>query len=212
MTLLLTLTACPSTLDALFGRDGEPPPGTAAVDGEWDTGTAFVVWHGSFTWDPAAERLEASRGYGAQLAIGRELVCDISADFESVGHGPVGCPDCTWSFTTRLIGGGTEGEYCGSFLQQTVFQDFSYRDFYFSSELDGFGWTESYLYSYGTAEYALEDVVWAHIDGTRYNGWYLYGYNLAGAVTGVFGDQYSAEFLRYAAGQNGRRAYYYFVY
>lgn len=212
MVLLFLFVGCPSPFGGFFGTDGTSVDGpTTGVDGD-DTGTAFVVWHGSFQWEPESESFSATRGYGALSAKGGELICDISADFVGVGLGPVGCPDCTWSFTTELAGGRTEGEYCDSFLQQTVFDEFGYQDFYFSSELNGFGWTEYYLYSYGTATYALEDVVWAHISGSRYNGWYLYGYNLAGAVTGVFGDQYGADFVRYAAGQNGRRAYYYFEY
>jgi hypothetical protein len=212
MFALVLLSACPQTVSSLFGSDPlSPPPEEPVVEGN-DTGTAFVVWHGSFVWDPAADTLEATRGYGAMLSTDRSFICDIWASFESVGVGPVGCPDCTWSFQTRVTGGGTEGDYCDAFLQQTVFDDFGYQDFYFGRELDGFGFTRAYDYSYGSTVYALEDVVWAHIDATRYNGWYLYGYNLSGAVTGVEGDEYAATFLRYAAGQNGRRAYYYFWY
>ncbi len=212
MALFLTLLGCPFSIGDLFGEVESPPEPRPPVERSDDTGTAFVVWHGSFTWDPEREHLAATRGYGAMVSNGNELVCDISADFKSVGLGPVGCPDCTWSFTTELTGGGTEGDYCDAFIQPTVFEEFGYGDFYFATELDGFGWTDAYLYSYGTTTYALEDVVWAHISGTRYNGWYLYGYNLSGSVTGVVGDQYAATFLRYAAGQNGLRAYYYFEY
>ncbi len=212
MVFLVFSLGCPSPFSGFFGTDREleSPPGSDP--GASDTGTAFVVWHGSFAWEPESESFTAMRGYGALSAKGGELVCDISADFVGVGLGPVGCPECTWSFTTQLVGGRTEGDYCSSFLAPTVFSEFGYQDFYFADGLDGFGWTEYYLYAYGSATYALEDVVWAHISGTRYNGWYLYGYNLSGAVTGVVGDAYGAEFLRYAAGQNGRRAYYYFEY
>lgn len=209
--LLLFVLGCPVDLDDLFPST-PTDSGDGGSDGGRDTGTAFVTWHGHVSFDPDEESLVASRGIAAFLTKEQDYVCDIAANFVSTGAGAPGCPDCAWSFTTRLTGGGTTGELCEAFLEPTLFDQVTYQDLYFAQQLDGFGWTDEFVYDYGMYVYDLEDVVWAHISGPSYNGWYLYGYNFKGSVTGVFGDRYDAEFRRYASGNNGQLLYYYFYY
>lgn len=210
MALLWLATGCPAGLDGIFPSTPTDIPDDGEGFGH-DTGTAFVVWHGRVTFDAVAESLAASRGLAAFRAKEQDYVCDISADFVSTGPGAPGCPECSWSFTTRMVGGGTTGELCSAFLEPTVFDQASYTDLYSTRYVDGFGWTESFVYDYGSYVYDLEDVVWAHLDGESANGWFLYGYNFAGSTTGVVGDRYDAEFQRYAA-NNGQLVYYYFYY
>lgn len=217
LAFVVLLTGCPQDWADLFDPtpDGTDPD---RPDNRDDTGTAFVAWHGHVKFDAEADRLEAARGIAAVRATDQAYICDIAADFTSIGAGAPGCPDCAWSFAVQVTGGGTTGDYCDAFTRPTLFDSYGYYDFYFSTWVDGFGWTESFTYEYGSYVYDLEDVVWAHVEGTRpydgmrYSGWYLYGYNFAGTKTGVEGDRYEAEFLRYAAGNNGQRLYYYFYY
>ena len=211
--LLLVLQGCVGDdLIDIFGPGIDVAPDPDPVPEEADTGTAFLVWHGTVDFDPESETLEATRGLAAFRLREQDFICNIFATFESVGPGAAGCPDCEWSFSTRVTGGGTTGEMCDAFGRSTVFDQVSYQDLQSTSYVDGFGWTEAFTYEYGATEYQLEEVVWAHLGGTRYRGWYLYGYNFAGSATGVQGDRYSADFHRYATNQNGTRYYYYFYY
>ncbi|MSQ01008.1 MAG: hypothetical protein EXR71_03820 [Myxococcales bacterium] len=213
LALFVALQGCVADeLIDLFGPGITLAPDPEREPDGADTGTAFLAWHGSVDFDPERQTLTATRGLGAFRLREQDFICDIFATYESVGAGAPGCPDCEWSFSTRVTGGGTSGDWCDAFNGPTVFDKTSYQELYFTTYVDGFGWTEAFAYEYGATEYQLEEVVWAHLTGERYLGWYLYGYNFAGSATGVQGDRYSADFLRYATNQNGARQYYYFYY
>ena len=209
--LVPLLAACPgspTTTDT-----GKVDTGTTDPPAGRDTGTAFVSWHGTLSYDPVEESLVATRGIGAQTLLDDAYVCDITAAFESVSYGAEGCPDCEYSFTTQMIGGGQVGEGCKRFTVPTLFDYFDYTDFYFGQYLDGFGWSNAYTYTYAAVDYELTNVVWGHINGLRYNGWYLYGYNLpASAAVHVFGDKYAASFSRPVLTKQNTLTYYYFYY
>lgn len=214
-TVLCLVAGCatdgedPGVLGGGFGNEAPAPREPAGLD----TGTAFVMWHGSVAFNPASESFSGSRGYGAMTLDDSEYICDIQAQFTGAGIGPQGCPDCAWSFSVRLTGGGTVGSGCDDFIGATAFDYTRYDDFTFGTALDGFGWTEAYLYTYGTTDYPLENVIWAHIDGSGYRGWYLYGYDIPTmGVEGVQGDMYMADFRRYALTGGNAKMYYYFYY
>lgn len=194
----------------LGGGFEAPPP---REPGSSDTGTAFVMWHGSVAYNPSSESFSASRGYGAMTLDDSQYVCDIEAQYSGTGIGPQGCPECEWSFSVRVTGGATSGSRCDDFIGPTAFDNTEYWDFPFGSTLNGFGWTEAYVYTYGTTDYPLENVIWAHIDGAGYRGWYFYGYDIPTmGVVGVTGDKYAADFRRYATTGGNAKMYYYFYY
>lgn len=178
-----------------------------------DTGTGFLMWHGKLQYDADEESLEATRGIAARPLLASDYLCDIYADYVSVGPGARGCPDCDYSFTTELVGGHVSGESCNRFLTPTLFDYFDYTDFYFGTYLDGLGWSDEYVYTYSTVEYLLTDVVWGHVSGSRYNGWYLYGYNFPSSASfNVVGDKYAATFERPIVNSSGSLTYYFFYY
>ncbi len=215
----MTLRASPLLL--LFGCYTGPSTGTTdtgdtqvVTDPGPDTGTAFIMWHGSLKYDADAESLTAERGLGARTLSDKQYLCDIYAEYTSVGPGAHGCPDCEYSFTVQLTGGDRRGDGCRDFLRPTIFSYYNYTDFYFGTELDGFGWSQEYIYTYTTINYLLTDVVWGHVNGSRYNGWFLYGYNFPSSASyNVAGDKYDATFERPLMNQTtGTLAYYYFYY
>ncbi len=213
LTLLVVLQACvDGDLVDIFGPDVTVPTDPDPDPDGNDTGTAFLAWHGTVDFDAQTQSLKATRGLAAFRLREQDFICDIFATYVSVGDGPPGCPDCEWSFSTVVTGGGTTGDFCDAFNTPTVFDEYTYDDLRATRYVDGFGWTEAFIYEYGATEYQLEEVVWAHLDGAGYTGWYLYGYNFSGSAAGVQGDRYSADFLRYATNQNGARLYYYFYY
>lgn len=208
---LLALVGCITDIGATdtdTGTIGNDPNGPGH-----DTGTAFLMWHGELHYDADRESLEATRGIGARTLTDDTFLCDIYAQYVSVGPGPRGCPDCAFSFTTQLTHGEVAGSGCDRFLNPTMFDYFTYYDFYFGTYLDGLGFSEEYLYVYSTVEYQLTDVVWGHVNGTRYQGWYLYGYNFPSSASyNVVGDKYDARFERPIASSTGTLTYYYFFY
>lgn len=212
LPLSLCFAACTTSPDTDTQPDtGNPDTGPGSSGP--DTGTAFLTWHGTLSYNADNETLTATRGIGARTLEGEGYVCDIVAEYVGTGAGARGCPDCEYSFSTELTEGRLRGDHCRSFSQPTMFDYYDYGDFYFGTNLDGFGWSESYTYTYASVEYALTDIVWGHVSGSRYDGWYLYGYNFpASSSYNVVGDKYEASFSRPVVGQTGSLTYYYFYY
>jgi hypothetical protein len=127
---------------------------------------------------------------------------------ESTGDFGDLCPDCAYSFATAPVGGETTGPYCTTFLTDTLFKGYYYSDFWFgSTAVQGWGWSDSYTYTYGGTDYDLEKAVFLYYDG--YADWILRHYNFpAGGTYAVTGDKYSAEWDSYI----GEKAYYYYFY
>ncbi len=177
-----------------------------------DTGTGWLVWHGSIAH--TENELQASRGFAAKNLATGEYVCDLAVHFAGSTPAASLCPDCAWAYDVRVDGGGTTGDYCDAFLTRgTLFETASVDDFYFGSSLDGIGFSPVYLYSGANGTYALESVVWAHLDAPVYDGWYIYGYNYpAGGVYHVRGTEAAATVEQYARSSAGVAYYYYVAY
>ena len=160
---------------------GEPQP-PAGLD-EHEPGV--LAFGGEFT--KAANSVTVTLRYGAAQGGTTDFVCSLYADATGSRTAPDGCPDCTWSFTTAVTSGGEEGASCGDFVSDPTFLDYTYDQLYFANYWDGFGWSDYYS--------GVEDLVFVHLNGADYEGWYAYAYNdLAAGTYNVDGDSKAAKF------------------
>jgi len=107
----------------------------------------------------------------AQVESGKSTpACEVYTDLVSTGKTMTGCDTCDWQMAIQVDSGGTTGSACGMFTEVNI-TDYSYDATYpGSGALDGFGFTTTYGGDYGS-------VVWGHLSGASYNGWYVYAFN-----------------------------------
>ena len=170
------------------------------------------MWLGDLKYNSSAESLALTYGIGAKNLANEEIVCATTASFASVGAGPDACPDCNYSFTTEVTEGGNDGPYCEDWSGDNVFTYYAYTDWWFGNGfVDGWGWADSYTYSYSGTDYDLTSSVFMHYDnGTDPSAWYLRSYNFAANGSyPVSGDMNEASWESYLG---GTPTYYYYFY
>ena len=135
-----------------------------------------------------------------------DVVCSITADYSSTRASSSSCPSCKYAFDTRLDAGGTSGASCGDFTSATLFDSYSYTDFWFgTSSVKGWGWADAYTYSYAGTDYDFTNVVFMNYESE----WILREFNWAdGGIENVTGTRNSASWQSVI--DDG--AYYYYFY
>ncbi len=105
----------------------------------------------------------------ADLPSFDNVLCDNTGAWSLAGPRDADCPDCDWAFTLATTGTTATGDLCADFGRV-------------GGEWDGFdkswGFSNEYLYVYGTYEIPLEKVLWYYYDGGGY--WFFLAYNYGG--------------------------------
>lgn len=174
-----------------------------------DTGTAYLTWTGDLTYDGSS--VTVNYGLGALNLATNENVCWLTAEHSGSSRAPSGCPDCEYSFGTKVTDDSSGGDYCNAFTADTLFTEYSPSDMWFgSSAVTAWGWADNYTYSYGGTDYDLSEAVFMYYDdGGSTQEWILRHYNFAdGGVYSVEGDKRSASWSTVIS----EEYYYYFYY
>lgn len=174
-----------------------------------DTGTAYLTWTGSMVYDGSG--VVVDYGLGALNLATNETVCKATVEHSGSDLGPSGCPDCDYSFATTPGADTSGGNYCDSFTTDTLFTYYSVTDFWFSSDaVKGWGFADSYTYTYAGTDYDLTQSVFMYYDdGADFHEWILRHYNFpAGGVYAVEGDMNESSWNSVLTGEY----YYYFYY
>ena len=178
-------------------------------DSDADTGTAYLTWTGSMVYDGSG--VVVNYGLGALNLATNETVCKATVEHSGSDLGPSGCPDCDYSFGTKPGADTSGGDYCDSFATDTLFTYYSVSDFWFSSDaVKGWGFADSYTYTYAGTDYDLTQSVFMYYDdGADFHEWILRHYNFPdGGVYAVEGDMNESSWNSVLTGEY----YYYFYY
>lgn len=178
-------------------------------DSDTGNGTAYLTWTGDLTYDGSS--VTVNYGLGALNLATNENVCWLTAEHSGSSRAPSGCPDCEYSFGTKVTDDSSGGDYCNAFTADTLFTEYSVSDMWFgSSAVTAWGWADNYTYSYGGTDYDLSEAVFMYYDdGGSTQEWILRHYNFAdGGVYSVEGDKRSASWSTVIS----EEYYYYFYY
>ncbi len=188
------------------------PPGIGDADtdtdSDTDTGTAYLVWYGEF--DSTRTSVDVTYGIAGATVKG-DLACFMYGEHSGSSTAPSGCPDCTWEFGTKPTNDGLSGDYCDSFLTDTLFTYYSSSDMWFaSSDVKGWGFADLYVYEYGGTEYDLENGIFMYYSGY---GWILRHYDYpANGYDSVDESAKPMTAMSYLTDSSGNPTYYYFYY
>ncbi len=179
--------------------------------GGGDTGTAYLVWAGSMKDN--GDSVDVTYGI-ASLTINGVWPCALNGSHSGGGEAPPSCPDCAFAYGTTYVGGEVVGDYCDSFLTDTLFTYYTTDDVWWaaggSDGLLGWGFSDLYVYEYGGSTYDLENAVFMYYSGY---GWILrhYDYPANGYET-VDESADPITFMSYLTDSSGNPSYYYFYY
>ncbi len=189
--------------------------GDSDADADGDTALVYLLVTGSWSV-PEGSFEAADMGYAAWSPITGDIVCDIRSDYDAVGPGQSGCPDCDWSFEVTPNPRPTSGDLCADiFAPGYTYSMFTYyeaADFWIGDgRMDGVGTNPAYTYV-GSQEYYLGQTFFVHYTYKTYNGWYFQAWNLPEYdYYQVYGNSDAANWGRFLT-SGGSAIYYYYYY